>query len=143
MLPNPTGPKGRWQADLGRWDVLHAEVDLVGATLAPLARDVFGSATLKPSYADYVRYQGEGMMLPRHRDKNACTCTVDVCLAQSEPWGLWVEGTEYLLQPNQALCYFGEVQEHWRNTWRGGEAWVELLLCHFVEPDHWWWSKPR
>lgn len=143
QMPRPDGPAGRWQRDFRRWDVLHASVDAVGQYLEPLARQAFESPTLAASYAVFVRYEGSGMNLPPHVDKNACTYTLGVCLSQSRPWGFWVEGKEYIIQPNQALCYLGETQEHWREPRDTADDWVELLLCHYVEPSHWWWGRPR
>lgn len=143
QMPRPDGPDGRWQRDFKRWDVLHPAVDAVGAHLEPLARRAFGSSTLLSSYSVFVRYEGAGMNLPKHVDKNACTYTLDVCMSHSRSWGLWIESCEYVMNPNEAVCYLGERQEHWREQRPDAGDWLELLLCHYVEPDHWWWSRPQ
>lgn len=140
-LPGPLNLARRWQNDYKRWDILHPDIDVIGKSLEPLARQLFGSPNLSASYSVYVKYEGAGMTLPRHLDKNACTYTLDICLSQSRPWGLWVEGVEYLIGPNEAVCYLGEAQEHWRETRHENDGWAELLLCHYVTPDHWWWGN--
>jgi len=106
------------------------------------AREIFKSKTLLPTYAMYSKYVGPGAILEHHKDSNACTYTLDLCISSTNPWGLWVEGKEYVLEPNQALAYYGNDQEHWRNemTWPGV---TEMLFLHYAEPDHWWFKNKK
>lgn len=108
----------------------------------PIAREIFNSPTLLPSYALFTHYEGEKANLFHHTDDNACTYTLDMCVYQSEPWDLYVEGNAYTLQPNQALAYYGEDQEHWREAFPNpGRQHVAMIFFHYVEPEHWWYSK--
>lgn len=115
--------------------------------LVPLARELFGSDALLPTYTLFAHYEGDNPApsLYRHKDDNACTYTIDMCVYQTEPWDLYVEGKAYTLQPNEALAYFGNEQEHWREQFPNpGKQHVAMIFFHFAEPDHWFFTKgPR
>lgn len=105
------------------------------------AREIFGSSTLLPTYSCYVRYKGARANLRHHRDSNACTYTLDLCLTANADWPLVVEEQEYLLNPNEALCFYGEDQLHWRTPFPDKENTViDMVFLHYVEPDHWWFT---
>ena len=109
--------------------------------LTSLARSLF-SPTLMPSYALWATYQGYRANLPKHIDDNACTYTIDLCVSHKTPWSIYVEDEEFTLQPNQAIVYYGEDQYHWRNKFPDPyNNQVEMIFFHFVEPDHWWFTK--
>lgn len=108
--------------------------------LLPLVRQAFQDDTILPSYNCWARYAHPGSKLPEHKDKNACTFTVDYCVRQHEPWGLFVEGKEYTLQENQSLVFMGEDQEHWRGPFKPGNM-VEMIFFHFVRPNHWYFEE--
>jgi hypothetical protein len=106
-----------------------------------LAKEVF-KKDVKPTYAMWGLYRGFRANLPRHIDDNACTYTIDLCLSQKYQWPLWVEGKEYHLDSNQALCYYGEDQYHWRNEFPNPAFnEVQMIFFHFAEPDHWFFTK--
>jgi len=107
----------------------------------PKAREIFGSSTMLPSYSCYVRYKGARANLYRHRDSNACTYTIDLCLTANADWPLVIEDQEYLLNPNEALCFYGEDQLHWRTPFPDKENTViDMVFLHYVEPEHWFHS---
>ena len=107
--------------------------------LLPLVRQAFQDDTILPSYNCWARYSSHESNLHKHKDSNACTFTVDYCVAQHEPWSLYVEGKEYILQENQSLVFMGEDQEHWRPAFKPGNM-VEMVFFHFVRPDHWYFT---
>lgn len=114
--------------------------------LLPLARKVFNSETLLSSYSLFCHYEGMQPSLYKHIDDNACTYTIDMCVYQNEPWDLWVEhdgvDKNYTLSENQALAYYGNDQYHWREAFPNpGKQHVAMIFFHFVEPDHWWYTK--
>jgi len=112
--------------------------------LTDTARKVFQSDKLVPSYALFAHYEGQDPLpsLYKHKDDNACTYTLDMCVYQNEPWDLWVEDKNYCLYPNQALAYYGNDQMHWREEFPNPETNnVAMIFFHFVEPDHWWITK--
>lgn len=113
--------------------------------LIPIAKKVFESETLVPSYSLFSHYEGDNPNLFKHVDDNACTYTIDMCVYQNEPWDLWVNNVPYKLNENEALAYYGNDQEHWREKFSNPDShYVAMIFFHFVEPDHWWITKgPR
>ena len=107
--------------------------------LLPVAKEIFQSDSLLPSYAFWARYLGKDAFLERHKDLNACTYTIDYCINQFIEWPIFIEGHEIILEPNQAVCFMGEDQEHWRGDWIPGNV-VDMMFFHYVEPDHWWYT---
>ncbi|MEK9691907.1 MAG: hypothetical protein VW235_03155 [Rhodospirillaceae bacterium] len=129
---------GRYGAINHDWKTLNVYTDW----LLPAAREIFKSETLLPSYSMFVHYEGEKANLMKHKDNNACTYTMDLCLYQKTPWGLIVEGEEFMMEPNEALCFYGEDQEHWRNEFPDPDVnEVGQVFFHFVEPDHWFFHE--
>ena len=110
--------------------------------LVPVARDVFNSKTLLPSYAVFAHYEGKHASLFTHVDDNACTYTIDMCVYQTEPWDLNVDNKGYTLYENEALAYYGNEQMHGRGKFPNPESQhVAMIFFHFVEPEHWWFKK--
>lgn len=114
------------------------------SSLTNLARDTFKSKTLLPTYALFAHYEGINAKLQKHKDDNACTYTIDLCVYQKTPWDLYVEGIPYTLHPNEALAYYGNDQEHWRESFPDPKNnYVAMIFFHFAEPDHWWFNKGK
>jgi hypothetical protein len=112
--------------------------------LIPKAREAFGSNTLLPTYTLFAHYEGQEPVpsLYKHKDDNACTYTLDMCIYQNESWDLFVEDKAYTLYPNQALAYYGNEQMHWREEFPNPESnHVAMLFFHFAEPEHWYFTK--
>lgn len=108
------------------------------------AREVFNSEKLLPTYILFSHYEGQNPepSLEKHKDDNACTYTLDLCVYQNEPWDLWVDNKAYTLYPNQALAYYGNDQLHWREKFPNPETnYVAMTFFHFAEPDHWYFTK--
>lgn len=118
------------------------ELQFYSESLTDLAREIFGSSTLLPTYTLFSQYSGENAKLTKHKDDNACTYTIDFCLYQNYAWDLWVEGNPYTLFPNEALAYYGNEQEHWRNNFpMPKKNKVAMIFFHFAESDHWYFTK--
>lgn len=112
--------------------------------LIDTAREAFESKELLPTYTLFAHYEGQNPepSLYKHRDDNACTYTLDMCVYQIEPWDLFVEDKAYTLYENQALAYYGNDQWHWRNDFPNPKTnHVAMIFFHFAEPDHWWFTK--
>jgi hypothetical protein len=128
--------------ELGRHLYADQVIEEYGEKLVPLAREIFNSKTLLMSYSLFCHYEGEQANLFKHKDSNACTYTLDMCLYQTEPWDLYVEGKAYTLYPNQGLAFLGEEQEHWREAYPNPDTQkVGMVFFHFVEPDHWFFEE--
>lgn len=131
-----TDENGRWL--IGNEDPI---VRKYHHELLPLAREVFKSNTLLPTNALFVEYSKNGANLSRHYDANACTYTIDLCFYESHSWPLWIEGNEFSYKENEAVCFYGEEQEHWRETLNENDVKIGLGFFHYVEPTHWFFTK--
>lgn len=112
--------------------------------LIPVAREKFSSTGLLPTYALFAHYEGQNPepSLYKHKDDNACTYTIDMCVYQQNPWDLFVDDKAYRLHPNQALAYYGNDQFHWRESFPNPETnHVAMIFFHYAEPDHWYFTK--
>lgn len=135
-------PKDQFDSGFGRYCFMNEDVTNHMNMLLPKARELFDSPTLLPTYALVAHYEGKDANLFKHVDSNACTYTIDMCVYQNEPWDLYVEGIPYTLQENQALVYYGEDQEHWREDFPNPESQhVAMIFFHYAEPDHWFFTR--
>jgi hypothetical protein len=111
--------------------------------LESIAREVFEDNTIKTSYSYYVRYAWENSILPPHLDMDAGEYTIDYCLSQrTEPWPIYIGGKEYILQPNEILCFVGSKLEHYRDQltdYENNE--VEMILFHFEPGNSWFFDR--
>lgn len=128
-----------WDGQRSRTTSVYNRYSKFANLLLPTARKIFNDDSILPSYSLWARYMGAGGFLERHKDSNACTYTIDYCINQFEPWTLVVENKEYILETNDALCFMGEDQEHWRKPWKPGNV-VDMMFFHYVRPDHWWYT---
>lgn len=116
----------------------------VSESLVPIAKKIFNSETLMPTYTLFSHYEGDNPKpsLYKHKDDNACTYTIDLCLYQTIPWDLYVEEKPYTLYQNEALAYYGNDQMHWRQEFPGlKDDHVAMIFFHFAEPDHWYFTE--
>lgn len=109
--------------------------------LLPKVREFFGTETAMSSYSLFAEYSSDTISLHRHKDANACTYTLDLVLYQNDPWGIFVDGIEFLAEPNEAVMFMGEKYEHWRETVYNNTNRIGVIFFHYVEPDHWWFTK--
>ena len=104
------------------------------------------SDTAIPSYFKWFQYSPRHgkPALPAHLDDNACTYTVDIQLRSSVKWPVWVNAEEFLCEDLDALLYYGVDQLHWRPKFTGHkyDDYVEVLIAHYAEPDHWYFGNP-
>ena len=109
--------------------------------ILPIARNIFNNQNIIPTYSLFVHYENNASLF-KHKDKNACTYTLDMCVYQTEPWDLWVEGIPYTIYPNEALAYCGNDQTHWREKFPDPKNQkVAMIFFHFAEPDHWFFKE--
>lgn len=112
--------------------------------ILPKVQEVFNSKTLKHTYTLFCNYQGSEAKLLSHKDNNACTYTFDLCLYYKVNWGLFVEGKEYFAEPNEAIAFYGNDQEHWRGPFPDPDNnYMGVIFFHYAEPDHWFFTKGR
>jgi len=111
--------------------------------LTPIAKKYFESSSLTPSF-NFGSWYFDKASLYKHKDVAACTYSIDMCVYQKTPWDLYIEGKPYTLQENEAILYYGEDQDHWREEFPDSE---NNIVCNvfffFVEPDHWSLVYPK
>jgi hypothetical protein len=131
-----------WEPVLKRWQLANDPVisKIFNENMLDLARQVFDSKTLVPSYSMFTHYTKDGW-LPKHKDDNACTYSLDMCVYSNNDWPVFIEGIPYTIKENQVLRHYGNAQEHWREGTCGEGNYAGMAFFHFVEPDHWWVTK--
>jgi hypothetical protein len=131
-----------WEPVLKRWQLNYHPImmKIFKQNIYDLAKNVFESSTLVPSYCMFTHYTKDGW-LPKHKDDNACTYSIDMCLYSNNDWPVYVEDKPYIIKENEALAHYGNEQEHWREGTCGEGNYAGMLFFHFVEPDHWWVTK--
>lgn len=127
-----------WDEGFGRYYYSDNVIKDFHEKIVPKAKELFEDDDLVPSYALFAHYEGPNAKLWKHKDDNACTYTIDLSVYYDEPWGLFVEDTEYLLLENQSVAFYGEDQHHWRGPFTKPETnKVAAIFFHFVNKDHW------
>lgn len=110
--------------------------------LEAVAKKVFSDNTLKSTYSVYLDYNKPTSKLPAHKDNNACTYTIDYCLSAITPWGVVVEGEEFIFNEGQALFFMGGYDSHWREDMPNPENnRVQVVMFHFCPEDHWYFTE--
>jgi len=132
-----------YNSGLGRYSIPDEEfLSEEQLLLTNMAKSIFNSNSLVPTYCVYSMYHGTRANLPYHVDDNACTYTIDLCISYKTNWPIYINNKEFILEPNQAVCYYGEDQYHWRNKFPDpANNEVEMIFFHFAEPDHWYFTK--
>lgn len=119
-------------------------VDNFNKKLEPLAKKIFKNKNIETSYCLYARYQGTLSSLEKHKDLNANTYLIDVCINEKTPWPIFVENKEYVLQENQGLAFLPMEWEHWRNDFPDPENnIVEIIMFYFVDKNDLNWQQNK
>lgn len=101
-------------------------------TLLPLIQNITGKR-LFPTYT-FTRFYYKDNILHPHKDRPSCEYSMTLCIeADPEPWGIWVEGTEVLLNPGDVVVYKGCDALHWRDPYKGNRN-IQMFL-HYVDAD--------
>lgn len=109
--------------------------------LLPKAREYFNNNSIIPTYAIFSEYSGEQAMLDKHKDVGPCTYTIDLSLYYKYPWPLYIEGEKYIFLENEAVLFYANDQEHWKDSFPNPEInRVGIILFHYVDQNHWWWD---
>lgn len=97
--------------------------------------------TLLPTYS-YYRVYRPGQDLKPHVDREACEISATVSFgrnyqgATNYNWGMFVEGTEVVLAPGDAIVYKGCEAEHWREEFKAPEfSYHVQAFFHYVDAN--------
>ena len=86
---------------------------------------------LVPTYS-YARLYKKGDELKRHKDRPSCEISTTIHLG-GDPWAIFVEGTEVLLNVGDMLVYSGCELEHWRKPFEGDVCGQVFLHYNHVD----------
>lgn len=102
------------------------------AAIQPFIEEITGK-TLFPTYS-YGRIYWNGSEMRKHIDRPSCEYSVTLCISiDNEPWPIWIDNTEVLLQPGDMMVYKGMESEHWREPYKGNEQ-IQLFF-HYVDAN--------
>jgi hypothetical protein len=87
-----------------------------------------------PTYA-YARIYGQGDVLVRHRDREACELSITLNLESDAPWPIWMasprgESKAISMEPVDAVMYLGCEADHWRDAFDGQRC--SQVFMHYV-----------
>lgn len=121
------------------------ELNAYAEKLVPVAKEIFGDKTLKPTYSVFLSY-GAGSHLTMHKDFNACVYTIDYCVSSNTDWPLTFGDPRspslYHIPPQRALAFMGGEDLHGRDLLEGpDDALVENIMFHFCPADHWYFTE--
>jgi hypothetical protein len=129
----------------------HPMLKVLHEQMTKEASEIF-EEELKPSYVFLSMYfEGKGNC-PLHVDRPQCYRTIDLCINQKRPWGIFVNSKmnwdedkkeemmqsadEYILSPGDALAYSGTQNPHFRKPMKEipeqADNFVDLAFFHFV-----------
>jgi hypothetical protein len=134
-------PKSEWTYDhlYRRYRMSSPYVTKLSMFELDRAREIFNNDSLLYTYSLFCLYNQKDSFLAKHKDDNACTYTLDICLYAKNPWDMYIEGVPYQSKTNNAICFYGEDQLHWREE-MGEDNSVLMMFIHFADRDHWWFQ---
>ena len=83
-----------------------------------------------PTYS-YARIYKRGDILKRHKDRPSCEISTTLNLG-GDPWSIFMEGVEVLLNIGDMLVYSGCELEHWREPFQGNTCGQVFLHYNHV-----------
>ena len=108
----------------------HSITEALLLTVQPFVENFTGKK-LYPTYS-YSRIYWHDAILEKHIDRPSCQYSATVCIDNDpEPWGIFMGGTEILLEPGDIVCYKGCEIEHWRELYNGNQQ-IQVFL-HYVD----------
>lgn len=98
-----------------------------------IVSELIGESIL-PTYS-YARIYQHGNELTPHVDKHCCEISLTVNLDCDEPWSIWIQTPkkvkkEIVLNPGDAMIYFGIEALHWREPFKG--EYCNQVFLHYV-----------
>lgn len=110
---------------------------------------------IKPTYNFVSSYLPGKGICPIHIDRGLCFITLGICIDQKKTWPLYVnsnhyeslsnmevselekiqqESLEFLLEPGDAVIFYGMSQPHWRNQ-LSADNFCDLAFFHYVKSE--------
>jgi len=88
---------------------------------------------LYPTYS-YGRIYWTGSSLLKHVDRPSCEYSISLCIdVDPDPWAIFIDGKEVILNPGDLVVYQGGKYTHWRETYHGNQQ-IQVFL-HYVDQE--------
>lgn len=93
-----------------------------------------------PTYSFYRIYRPGDSLLP-HKDRPSCELSITISLGydyknSNYKWPIYVDGTPFILEPGDLVCYRGVDLEHWRDVLEAPkDSWHSQAFLHYVDVD--------
>lgn len=85
----------------------------------------------------FKKEYGAPKLLP-HKDDYACEVVFDYQIRTNKKWDLFIEGERIELKDNDAVCFEGESQAHWREKiFFTDDEYVEMICFNCIGENHW------
>jgi hypothetical protein len=85
----------------------------------------------------FKKEYGTPKLLP-HKDDYACEVVFDYQVRTNKKWNLFIEGNKIELLDNDAVCFEGEQEAHWREkTVFSDDEFVEMICFNCIGEGHW------
>jgi len=115
-------------------------------TLCPLVEEAWGRR-MYPTFS-FARIYWRGATMAKHFDQPVAEYSITACIdvEGGDPWPIWMDGEELVLQPGDLVTYRGMEAAHWREMCECRQQ-VQVFM-HYVAQDgphahHKWDSRPR
>jgi hypothetical protein len=114
--------------------------DKIVAKINEAVKRTFGDELVLRQDYSFARYSGEWgykvKLFPHSDIRDSQRMTFDIQLNADEPWGIIVEDKTYFLENNQALCFAGTQQVHWREKKPiDVNSKIDMIFCHLEYVD--------
>ena len=85
----------------------------------------------------FKKEYGSPKLLP-HKDDYACEVVFDYQVKTNKKWDLIIEGNRIELKDNDAVCFEGEKEAHWRERVNfKDDEFVEMICFNCIGDSHW------
>lgn len=85
----------------------------------------------------FKKEYGAPKLLP-HKDDYACEVVFDYQVQTNKKWDLFIEGNKVELSDNDAVCFEGEKEAHWREkVLFNDDEFVEMICFNCIGDNHW------
>lgn len=133
---------------MGRWESgISLSEDIENYVLEKV-RKIFNNNTIVKGYHFTVKYQRRNGCIPNlweHMDQNGSQISINIAIENTANWPLIVNGKSYNQNPNDAVIFCGQQNEHGRPAYPTKDETVctTQLFMHYSLPDHWIQDKSK
>lgn len=140
ILDQENSGSGKIYRETGRKLIGISDLDIKIVNKVKLFIDTFYNKNLTVKDIGFMRFKKEygiPKLLP-HKDDYACEVVFDYQLSTNKKWDLFIEGNRVELSDNDAVCFEGEAEAHWREKIKfNDDEYVEMICFNCIGDNHW------